>query len=217
MIILFGYKKGGTMKSTLACSFAAYLAEIGRKVILVDTDKDQYTARNWAMDRDDEGYTPSIPCISVATHDGLTDTLTALENQYDFVVVDGHGGDTKSNRASLMICDAVVSPLAPTQVDLDTLEPWLQIFNAAKRINKKPVKLISVITQYTGLARVEQAKAYLANFPDYQLLDSIIKFRTLWQTKPAGKGASEMKQKHNSPMKNEFIAVAKELLQVIDR
>ena len=216
MIILFAYKKGGTMKSTLATSLAAYLSE-KKKVIIVDTDKDQYSSRNWVLDRDEEGYKPTITCITSASGEGLKDTLTALDKEYDYVIVDGHGGDTEANRAALVVCDAAIAPLAPTQDDLDPLKTWLRVFTGAQQINPKPIKLIAVLTQCTSQSRVNQAKTFFKNFHEYHLLKKTIKFRALWQSKPAGKGASEMKQKANAAMRDEFLAVAKELMKVIKK
>jgi len=215
MIILFAFKKGGTMKSTLACSMAAYLSANNKKVLLVDTDKGQYTSRNWAADREESEYTPAVPCITSANADGLTDTLQALEKQYDYVIVDGHGGDTPANRAAMIVADAVITPLSPTQADLDTLEPWLNIVKAAKLHNKKSLQLIAVLTQCANESMTKEGRDYMEEFPEYHLIKPWIKFRITWQKMPSGKGASEMLQRTNEPMRTEFLLVAQELMKVI--
>ena len=202
------------MKSTLACSMAAYLAT-NNSVLLVDTDKGQYTSRNWANDREESDCTPAVPCITAANADGLTDTLSALEKQYDYVIVDGHGGDTPANRAAMVVADVVITPLSPTQADLDTLEPWLNIVKTAQAHNKKSMKLVAALTQCANESITKDGREYIAEFPEYHLIKSWIKFRTTWQKIPAGKSAGEMMQKTNEPMRKEFLAVVEEILRVV--
>jgi chromosome partitioning protein len=45
MIYVFANEKGGVGKSTLATSLAIYLHDCGRKVAVLDTDKQLHTAR----------------------------------------------------------------------------------------------------------------------------------------------------------------------------
>jgi chromosome partitioning protein len=217
LIIHFAYKKGGTMKSTFACSLAAHLAD-KHTVMLVDTDRGQYTANNWINDRNDAGYKPSIPCITVSSDIDLDKTLKLLDKEYDFVIVDGHGGESRENRTVMMVADAVVTPLAPTQADLDALKPWLDVIEDVRENIENPnrdLKIVAILTQYISQSRIEVAKQYLEHFPDYHLLNNAIKFRSSWQSIPEGKGASEMTQKANAPMRSEFLSVADELLKVI--
>lgn len=55
MIISFLNQKGGVGKTTLSINVAAYLAQQGHRVLLIDADK-QGSASTWAALRDDAPF-----------------------------------------------------------------------------------------------------------------------------------------------------------------
>lgn len=56
-------------------------------------------------------------------------------NQFDFVVIDSAGVDSKTGRAALLNADYLISPLKPSQADLDTILDHDDIIRQAKIIN----------------------------------------------------------------------------------
>ncbi len=128
MIIVLGSQKGGVGKSTLAVSIAAYLMSLGNRVIIVDAD-DQKSVLTWYNNRPED-----LPHIPVT---GATGNIKAMlkehEKSYDFVIADCAGRDSAEMRSGLMAADVFISPLRPSQMDLDVVPHTCSVFYSSKR------------------------------------------------------------------------------------
>jgi virC1 protein len=108
--VLFNSIKGGVGKSTLAAQTAVFLADFGR-VAVMDCDPQQNLNR-WLMRRNEAGGKflkknfPPLP----ADLDFSSKNL----NQFDFVVIDSAGVDSKTGRKALLNADYLISPLKPS-------------------------------------------------------------------------------------------------------
>ncbi|EIX6860579.1 AAA family ATPase [Escherichia coli] len=132
MIILVGSQKGGVGKSTLAVAIASFLMSLGHRVIIVDAD-DQQSVMAWYNSRDDE--LPHIPVVSAS---GKIKNMLIEHNQhYDFVIADCAGRDSQELRSGLMAADVFLSPLRPSQMDLDTMPHLCDVFTDAQEFNEK--------------------------------------------------------------------------------
>src|SRR5262245_17026536 len=83
MNIVFANTKGGVGKSTLAVHLAVWLHDQGRKVALLDTDK-QRSSSSWIIEAE--------PLITVRTASSPEECLSELQEvarAHDFVVGDG--------------------------------------------------------------------------------------------------------------------------------
>lgn len=132
MIILLGSQKGGVGKSTLAVSIAAYLLELGKTVMIVDAD-DQKSVLTWYNNRDEN--LPRVPVVSATGN--IKNTLLEMSQHYDFVIADSAGRDSSELRSGLMAADVFISPLRPSQMDLDVVPHTCEVFTAAKDFNEK--------------------------------------------------------------------------------
>ena len=83
MIISFLNQKGGVGKTTLSVNVAACLAARGRKVLLVDADK-QGSATTWAGLRDETLF----QVVSMARENLAKDVLKLAED-FEITVIDG--------------------------------------------------------------------------------------------------------------------------------
>lgn len=83
MIISFLNQKGGVGKTTLSVNVAAYLAEYGHRVLLIDADK-QGSATTWASIRDDSQF----QVVSMARANMARDALK-LAADYAHTIIDG--------------------------------------------------------------------------------------------------------------------------------
>ncbi|MCT8756568.1 ParA family protein [Glaesserella parasuis] len=128
-VILFNSIKGGVGKSTLAAQFAVYLCDFG-KVAVMDCDAQQ-TLSKWAIRREDSNGKFQRK-VSILSPD-LADKY-ALK-AFDFIIVDSAGVDSQIGREMLLNADYVVSPLQPSQADLDTIFDHDDIIRKAKAIN----------------------------------------------------------------------------------
>lgn len=118
MIILFAGEKGGSGKSTLAVHIAIERALKEGSVVLIDADP-QGTATNWITRREQYGVEPKIHCAAMRSAD-FTEKLPALAEQYDDIIIDVAGRDSREMRSALSFSDVAVFPLRPTLNDLET-------------------------------------------------------------------------------------------------
>lgn len=130
--VLFNSIKGGVGKSTLAAQTAVFLADFGR-VSVMDCDPQQNLNR-WLMRRNEAGETFQKRISPLPTD---LDFSSKKLNQFDFVVIDSAGVDSKTGRKALLNADYLISPLKPSQADLDTILDHDDIIRQAKTINKK--------------------------------------------------------------------------------
>ena len=108
MIISFLNQKGGVGKTTLSINVAAYLAEQGHKVLLVDADK-QGSATTWAGLREETNF----QVVSMARENLAKDVLR-LAADYQHTVIDGPPHAEGIARACVIASDFVVLPIEPS-------------------------------------------------------------------------------------------------------
>jgi len=173
MIILCGGEKGGSAKSTTAINLSGELAYLGYKVGLLDADK-KTSAKNWVLTRESlQNYLETgevlapldiediqdIPKQVMANlkKNGLKsiegknstgeiiDTIVAMNDRNDFLIIDVGGGDTVEFRLALGMCDMAIIPLKPSILDYDTVPKLIRILklNQAARPKVKVKTLIS--------------------------------------------------------------------------
>lgn len=197
VIIVIGSEKGGVGKSTIATNLSVYLFLKGKEVILVDADR-QGTSSVWSQDRKVKGIE------SVAKHDNIQDTLQGLNRKYEYVIVDCQGRDSMELRSGLVAADLCITPVKPSQADLDTISKMIYLTDTAKLVNPK-LQTLCVITQAPNSStEVHDAQAALAEHGKLNLVESIIYDRRIYRDAlGAGFGVLEMKdQKAISEMNN---------------
>lgn len=192
MIVLIGSQKGGCGKSTTAVNICAYLAKNGHDVVLVDADR-QCTAANWAMDRSGNKSLPVVHCVQ--KYDNVRETLLDLDKRYEYVVVDAAGRDSRELRTGMTAASLLLVPFRPSQPDLDTLPNLQEIITQAKDLNPK-LKVYGLITMAPTnpvVHETEEAREYLQDYPEIQLLDTILRDRKIYRDAMSdGMGVVEM-------------------------
>ncbi|OBX47009.1 ParA family protein [Haemophilus haemolyticus] len=109
MGILFNSIKGGVGKSTLVAQTAVFLTDFGR-VAIMDCYPQQ-TLNRWVMRRNEAGENFQRK-FSLLPSD--LDFSSKNLNQFDYVVIDSAGIDSKTGRKALLNKDFVISPLKPS-------------------------------------------------------------------------------------------------------
>ena len=118
MIVAVLAEKGGTGKTMVATNLAGMRAALGRRVLLVDADR-QGSAEHWVELRSASGL-PRLECIPLygAAFRRYLQNRTSL---YDDVVVDVGAGDGEEMTVALGDSDVAVIPVRPTAADVWTM------------------------------------------------------------------------------------------------
>lgn len=133
MILTVGNTKGGVGKTTLSVNIAIARAITGRKVWLVDGDR-QGTSQTSIAVRDQAAQMPAIACSSY--HDGAT-LRTQVKHQsslYDDVIIDAGGRDSTALRAALALSDVLLVPFQPRSYDVWALGDIAELIDEAHSV-----------------------------------------------------------------------------------
>ena len=108
MIVSFLNQKGGVGKSTLSINVAACFAKAGRRVLLIDADK-QGSASTWAGLREETPF----QVVSLARANMARDALK-MAADYDVAVIDGPPHAEEIARSCIAASDFVALPIEPS-------------------------------------------------------------------------------------------------------
>ncbi|WP_025765376.1 AAA family ATPase [Dyadobacter tibetensis] len=169
MVISFNSIKGGVGKSTMATTFAAWLASKGHDVLLVDGD-DQETASDFTAWREQTlgktGYT-----LVNMTGANLRKQVEAMKSKYDHIIIDTGGRDTTSQRAALTVADISMIPFAPRSFDLWTINKVITLIDEIQAVRPESLKVYAFLSRadIRSADNREVAEA-LASFPQLTYL-----------------------------------------------
>jgi chromosome partitioning protein len=127
--------KGGTGKTTTSIYLATALAKTGR-TLLIDADP-QGSSQSWAS----MAETFPFPVISLAVPTIHRD-LPEIAVGYDHVVIDTPPGHEAIVRSALMAVDKAVVPIPPALLDVDRLQPTLDLIMELAPLNDLDVHVI---------------------------------------------------------------------------
>ena len=208
MIYVFGSFKGGTGKSTDAVNFACWLSNKKKKVCIIDSDPIS-TAYKWSQYRDELKTVQAIPCYQ---HYGdLKQPITKLIEQYDSIVIDTPGKDSKEMRSACMMADNLIIPFKCSQPDLDTLSMLRPILNSILDFNRdlKIYALLSIAPTNPRMRLQNEAKDFLSDFPVLKPLKTIVNNRLPYiKCMSNGLGVIEFDKSH---AKKEIDSLGREL------
>ena len=118
MIVTVLAEKGGTGKTMVATNLAGMRVGDGRRVLLVDADR-QGSSEHWASLRVDSRL-PHVECIPLYGS-ALSRFLRTRVSDYDDVVIDVGAGDSDEMSTALSLSDCAVVPVRPTAADVWTM------------------------------------------------------------------------------------------------
>lgn len=152
-VISFVTQKGGSGKSTTAASIAVAASEQGRRVFVLELDR-QGTLSDWIESREAETG-PDFERVDAAALDKAIRTLAGAG--YDLVVIDTPGIDSPAANAAMRSADLCLVPCRPTATDLRGCLPTVQ---SLMRLGKP---FAFVLTQCPPRSpRVDETRAGLA-------------------------------------------------------
>ncbi|HFL1539627.1 TPA: AAA family ATPase [Enterobacter asburiae] len=182
MITVIGGNKGGSGKTTTAVNLAIGLALRGKDVCLVNGDL-QRTAAKHLAEREASKVLPAITLIE--KFDNLTQTLRALDEKYEHVIVDVAGRNSREFITSGVVAHKIIAPLQCSQPDLDTLIELQQQVEGMRDLNPDlEVYCLQSMATTNPVLRGNERKEfleYLDEFPTIKTLDSVICFRKVYR------------------------------------
>ena len=125
MIIAVAHQKGGVGKSTIASNLTVEM-----QVPVIDLDS-QHSCYLFSMLRKEQGKTLQV--FTPETVDEIKQILKDVDN--GSVVIDSGGYDNDLNRFALLISDAVITPVSPSQIEVFGLLKFEEIIKEAKKYN----------------------------------------------------------------------------------
>jgi len=138
-VVVVGNEKGGSGKSTIAIHLAVALMKAGQRVATIDIDSRQKSFTHYVQNRlawskrnrlnleipthcfVEQGKGIRADENEIAEADGFLDKVSALEHEYDFVVIDTPGSNTYLMRLAHSIADTLITPLNDSFLDFDVL------------------------------------------------------------------------------------------------
>jgi chromosome partitioning protein len=152
-VIAFVTQKGGSGKSTTAASVAVAAYQQGRRVFMLELDR-QGTLTDWIESRQtDDG--PDCERIEASALEAALSTLKGAN--YDLVVIDTPGIDSPGVNAAMRVADLCLIPCRPTATDLRGCLPTVQ---SLIRLGKAFAFVLTQCPPRSG--RVDETRAGLA-------------------------------------------------------
>ena len=134
-------QKGGTGKTTLATNLAWVLAEKGN-VLLLDADP-QASSQNWAAG--DDPASTALTVKGIGTGD-LIQLVRSMATNYDWVIIDGPPGITKTSADAVRVADVVLIPAKPSPLDVWAAADIVKAVQARQKAANGVPKAAFVIT-----------------------------------------------------------------------
>ena len=144
-------QKGGTGKTTLATNLAWVLAEKG-DILLLDADP-QASAQNWATG---DGAVPETLAIREIGKGDLIRMVRSMAADYDWIIIDGPPGISKTSADAVRIADVVLIPAKPSPLDVWAASDIVAAVLARQKTAKGVPKAAFVITMSQPRTRLGQ-------------------------------------------------------------
>jgi chromosome partitioning protein len=211
IIALIG-QKGGSGKSTTAINLAAEWVRRGRRVLLVDADR-QGTARTWGeVAAQVEHPSPTVVSMGASMHKPAQ--LPELAKSYELTVIDCPPNSGEVHRAALMSCDLAVLPCGPSAPDAWALTESLELVQQACGIRPELRAFVLITRKLSRTTLGKGARDILADC-GLPVLSSELGYRVAYQEAP-GAGLGVTSYAPETPAATEVLALVDELEQRLE-
>lgn len=142
MILTVGNTKGGVGKSTLALQIALALTAKGKRVWLIDGDR-QETCLSAITVRADNGR-DAIAAAAYPDGYALRTQVKAQASHFDHVIIDAGGRDSTALRGGLLVSDVMLIPFLPRSFDVWALNDVAKVLSDV-RVDNDELRAIAVL------------------------------------------------------------------------
>lgn len=178
MIVAVGGTKGGIGKTTLAVQLATAQACAGKRVWLIDGDR-QGSAIASITNRAERPELPAIAAGHYPEGKTLRAQVIAQRDLFDEIVIDVGGRDSTSLRAALMLADVLIVPFRPRNYDVWALNETADLVAEAKaqREGLQVFAILNMADPGVLAADNREAAEAVQDVPELQLLDTPLRQR----------------------------------------
>ena len=212
MILSILNPKGGAGKTTLAVNLARAFQDLGRSVLLVDTDP-QGSARDWHAANSDN----PVDLVALDRPGGLRTLRNLSTNGYDLLLLDGAARLEDLVAATVRVADWVLIPLQPSPYDVWAVTDLVELISARQEVtNGQPGARFVISRQITGARLSRDVRRALAEYPSVPLLTASMAQRQIYpQTAASGRSVFDHGGDAAGRAQSEISAIARELLSAI--
>lgn len=156
MQVTIGMGKGGSGKTLTALYLAFGLARRGDRVLVIDADANNASARDWRNNT--EGWPGNV---SVVRLDGpLVDDVRSWMPDFDHLLIDTGPGHPDVMRQALAVTGELLVPVGPSPIEMRQVASTLRI--AAEVDSFTPVSVRVLLTRMqAGTLMARHAREYL--------------------------------------------------------
>lgn len=226
-VITIGNEKGGVGKSTIACNLAVVAAKEGKKVLLMDADVQGSSAAFRALreEREEEkrekGEKAQVEINAVSVHQPTIHKDIAAFQNFDLVIIDVGGRDTKILRSAIAAATngLFLIPVLPSQYDIwatyETLETLNQIRSSGLEISAAMI-INRQLTQNTTISKdAKNALEELKDGNNVILLNTVLYGRVDYQ-KAVSEGLGVTEYAPSGKAADEIRMMYKEIINLLD-
>jgi len=212
MIVSILSLKGGVGKSTIAQNIAVTFAHKGYSVCIADVDTNQSCLR-WSEYRNED--LPTVQVFGFPNGQGLTKNVKKLNQQFDFVIIDGTPSLSNTASKIIMLADMLIIPMLCGVMDIWATEKFLERYEEAKEQKEENIPAYFLLNQFNSRLTIsKETKEILENVEDVKTLTVTIGNRVAYkEANIKGLGVYELNEKK---AKIEMIELSNEIENEIE-
>ncbi|GHD49173.1 chromosome partitioning protein ParA [Thalassobaculum fulvum] len=158
-VLVVATSKGGTGKTTIAASLAAYWRDAGKRVAVLDTDPNQAATR-WI--RKGESY-KDVESQATADEHAIIGAVQDLGQRADLVIVDTAGFGNQSMIYSVGIADLVLIPVMADEASLFEAVKMKKVIESASALTRRSIAFRTVLNRVKRATVVRHTERQLEN------------------------------------------------------